>query len=218
MEDDEFDDELGLGNSAHKAKKPVVSEQKESKEQEAKTEPAKKESEVPKKPELKTAASSSWLGRLWSRGSTPVGIPPGPVKANLGEQSSFYYDKDLKRWVNKKAGAEAPKAEAPPPPPSRAQTASPSRVSPAFASSPSNATPPPPRPMSATEPGMAPPMKSLPRIRSNLVPDASIDSAPPTPGVMSGIAGAPPTGRSKSAAAKRGARNRYVDVFQEGKA
>lgn len=52
MEDDEFDDELGLGNSAHKAKKSVVSEQKESKEQEAKMEPAKKESEVPKKPGL----------------------------------------------------------------------------------------------------------------------------------------------------------------------
>jgi hypothetical protein len=40
------------------------------------------------------------------------------IKAKLGEESSFYYDKELKRWVNKKdpnsmqAGAKA----APPPP------------------------------------------------------------------------------------------------------
>jgi hypothetical protein len=27
---------------------------------------------------------------------------PGPVKANLGEQTSFVYDAELKRWVNKK--------------------------------------------------------------------------------------------------------------------
>ncbi len=54
--------------------------------------------------ELRTATSGSWLGRFWSRGSTPAAIAttPGPVKANLGDQSSFYYDKDLKRWVNKK--------------------------------------------------------------------------------------------------------------------
>lgn len=107
------------------------------------------------------------------------------------------------------------KTEAPPPPPSRAQTTSPSRTAPAMGSSPTYSTPPPPRPMSAAEPSMAPPLKSLPRIRSNLVPDASSDSAPPTPAVMSGVTGGPPTGRSKSAASsKRGVRNRYVDVFQ----
>ncbi|KLO10677.1 hypothetical protein SCHPADRAFT_832213 [Schizopora paradoxa] len=216
MEEEEFDDELGLGNSAHKSKKPASSEQNASaNEQSAKVEP-KKEEGAPKKPELKSATSSSWLGRLWSRGSTPAASTPGPVKANLGEQSSFYYDKDLKRWVNKKAGAEETKTEAlPPPPPSRAQTVSPSRIAPGMSAS--KSFPPPPRPMSAAEPGMGPPLKSLPRIQSNLVPHPSTDSAPPTPAVMSGITGAPPTGRSKSAAAaKRGARNRYVDVFENG--
>lgn len=41
-------------------------------------------------------ASGSWLSRLWKRDST------GPVKASLGEESSFYYDANLKKWVNKK--------------------------------------------------------------------------------------------------------------------
>ncbi|KAK6219889.1 COPII coat assembly protein SEC16 [Colletotrichum tabaci] len=58
-----------------------------------------------------------------------------PVKANLGESSSFVYDPDLKRWVNKKGGADAtPAKTATPPPPKGAPR--------------SNAgTPPPPRTM-----------------------------------------------------------------------
>ena len=51
-----------------------------------------------------TAASGGWLSRLWKRESTP-----SPIKANLGEQTSFYYDKELKRWVNKNVSA-APQA------------------------------------------------------------------------------------------------------------
>ena len=117
------------------------------------------------------------------------------------------------------AGAETAKPATPPPPPSRAQTTSPSASSFNSSGHPGSMkgnTPPPPRPMSALEPGMPPPQKSLLRVRSNLVPDPSSESAPPTPGtpsVMSGISAAPPTGRSKSAA-KRNARSRYVDVFQ----
>lgn len=50
-EEDEFDDELGLGNSAHKPKKPVAVEQNgNANEREIKTEPPKQEAEVPKKP------------------------------------------------------------------------------------------------------------------------------------------------------------------------
>lgn len=43
------------------------------------------------------ASAGSWLSRFWKRSDTP-----GPVKASLGEETSFYYDKELKRWVNKK--------------------------------------------------------------------------------------------------------------------
>ncbi|KAM0179102.1 hypothetical protein ACHAPC_008162 [Botrytis cinerea] len=40
------------------------------------------------------------------------------IRAKLGEESSFVYDPDLKRWINKKAGAEnTPTPSATPPPP-----------------------------------------------------------------------------------------------------
>ena len=48
-------------------------------------------------PNPPTASSGSWLSRWWGREQAT-----GPVKASLGETSAFYYDKELKRWVNKK--------------------------------------------------------------------------------------------------------------------
>ena len=43
--------------------------------------------------------SGGWFG--WFRKSDA----PKPVKANLGKESSFYYDPDLGRWVNKAVGS-----------------------------------------------------------------------------------------------------------------
>lgn len=69
---------------------------------------------------------------------------PKAIKAKLGEQSSFVYDPDLKRWVNKKAGAEETVAKTATPPPPRG-------------------TPPPPGagmaapPSSSSAPPMGPP-------------------------------------------------------------
>ncbi|KAJ2981532.1 hypothetical protein NUW54_g10859 [Trametes sanguinea] len=114
--EEEDEDDLGLGNSSLKPKKAEKAENGDAAES-----PAAKEEEKPKvadppKPgmlisviaarvyaltvaaEVKQTASSGWLSRLWRRQETPT---PGPVKANLGEESSFYYDKELKRWVNK---------------------------------------------------------------------------------------------------------------------
>ncbi|PWN31455.1 uncharacterized protein FA14DRAFT_94198 [Meira miltonrushii] len=71
---------------------------------------------------------SSWfgIGRLWgSRKGTPDPTEAKATKAHMGNESSFYYDKELKRWVNKAAG-DTPQAATPPPPPPRAATASPS--------------------------------------------------------------------------------------------
>ncbi|KAK4988327.1 vesicle coat component [Elasticomyces elasticus] len=42
---------------------------------------------------------------------------PGPIKAKLGEENNFYYDKDLGKWVNKKGGPAAETPSATPPPP-----------------------------------------------------------------------------------------------------
>lgn len=43
--------------------------------------------------------SAGWFSRWWKRENSSGG---GPIKASLGEESAFYFDKDLKRWVNKK--------------------------------------------------------------------------------------------------------------------
>jgi len=76
---------------------------------------------------------TSWFGGKKEASPEPQGNKP--VKANLGESSSFVYDPDLKRWVNKKAGAEmTPAKTATPPPPKGAPRSN-------------TGTPPPPRTM-----------------------------------------------------------------------
>jgi hypothetical protein len=109
---EEDDDELGLGNS--------------SKRKASLNDPATRDSSVPdsKPAETDTRSrpgntlilslivrsthlnteepkpnqqSSSWFSRWWNKEGSS-----GPVKATLGEESSFVYDKELKRWVNRK--------------------------------------------------------------------------------------------------------------------
>ncbi|KAL5533326.1 hypothetical protein ACEPAF_5102 [Sanghuangporus sanghuang] len=215
-ETDDFDDDLGLGNNASEKKKGQKAHENEDDDKTEKEEPKK---EDPKKPETNSSisSSSSWFGRWFSR---PSSAKPAPVKANLGEETSFYYNKELKRWVNKKAGAEPPKQAAPPPPPSRAQTVSPSRAShlASFGPPPPSPMPPPGRPVSAMDASSSgPPRKTLTPLRSSLIPEegrSSASSTPPTPSAMSSLSAAPPMGRPKSAA-KKHVRSRYVDVFQQ---
>jgi hypothetical protein len=46
---------------------------------------------------------SGWgLFSIFSRSNTATPEGKKSVRANLGEESSFYYDAELKRWVNKK--------------------------------------------------------------------------------------------------------------------
>ncbi|KAK4691268.1 COPII coat assembly protein SEC16, partial [Lecanoromycetidae sp. Uapishka_2] len=63
---------------------------------------------------------SGWFGG-WLSSKKEVDVAPGtpnaPIKAKLGEQSSFYYDANLKRWIDKKNPDLTPAAAAPPPPP-----------------------------------------------------------------------------------------------------
>lgn len=82
-----------------------------------------------------------WFGGWW--GGKKEQMPgPGPVRAKLGEENSFYFDKDLNKWVNKKGGADAatPAASTPPPP-----RGPPSRVASAAASGPPSSMGPPSR-------------------------------------------------------------------------
>ncbi|KAF3023076.1 vesicle coat component [Neopestalotiopsis sp. 37M] len=129
-----------------------------------------------------------WLGGWFGGGGAKkeAEMPANkPIRAKLGESSSFYYDPDQKRWINKKGGAEDTTAKAATPPPPRA-----------------NGTPPPPGASSSAPPrsaGTPPPMggppMGMPRSVSNLSKMASMDNlTPPGPA----LGGAPPMLRSAS--------------------
>ncbi|MCJ1226736.1 vesicle coat component [Toensbergia leucococca] len=78
-----------------------------------------------KAPASKKSWFGGWLGGGANKNDLNAPAPAaGPIRAKLGEESSFFYDSDLKKWVNKKGGATTPgasAASAPPPkgPPSR---------------------------------------------------------------------------------------------------
>ncbi|KAG5941743.1 hypothetical protein E4U59_001586 [Claviceps monticola] len=63
-----------------------------------------------------------WFGgSKKGEGSTSADSSTGkPIKAKLGEQSTFVYDPDLGRWINKKPGAENVEVKKATPPPPRA--------------------------------------------------------------------------------------------------
>ncbi|KAE8213173.1 hypothetical protein CF327_g3273 [Tilletia walkeri] len=133
-EEPDEEDDLGLGNKSSRQKKENADQGKGKDDGKKGNSPAKggddgskTEALGAKKPELRPSAStSSWLGRFWGRGAAEP--ENKPKKVHLGEETSFYYDKDLKRWVNKTSGggdSSATAASSTPPPP-RAQTASPS--------------------------------------------------------------------------------------------
>jgi hypothetical protein len=167
---------------------------------------------------------------------------PAPIKAKLGEESSFYYDPDLGKWVNKKAGAsgEPERATATPPPPKGPPMGNRSASGSAMAP-----------PMGPPTGLMAPPTSAPQRSSSMPPPLAGPGSRASTPGIPSdtengpkppalarpsfGAASGPPsrpgTGMSnassiddllgapqarKGAGAKKKKGGRYVDVFPQG--
>ncbi|TFY71190.1 hypothetical protein EVG20_g1803 [Dentipellis fragilis] len=202
-QDDEED--LGFGNSSSKRATPQGD-----KTEEVKPAPEKKSTASLDKPAA--TPTTSWFSKWWKKEGTP-----GPVKATLGEENSFYYDKELKRWVNKKAGSEASSPVSPPPPPSRAQTASPGRSAPRMPNG-TSPVPPPARAASAMDMTAIPPRRSLnqPRNRSNLVPNGGAPNSPPasnTPPPMSNTppppgATPPPPGLSAPPIGRRNRRHR----------
>ncbi|KAL4067649.1 Sec23-binding domain of Sec16-domain-containing protein [Scleroderma citrinum] len=217
FEDEE--DDLGLGNNSSKKKSQVNEEPTggHSPSQTHQQEAATSEEKSGTQPATQASASSgSWFSRFWRRPDTP-----GPVKANLGEETSFYYDKELKRWVNKKDGVQAVQPSVPPPPPARAQTASPGQARRPMGG-PGGISGPPLAPQLARTSSaidLTTPMSAKPlmRPRSNLVPsEAASRATPSAPGVSTpaGFPPPPPMGRPRSQAAKKNVR-RYVDVFQQ---
>ncbi|KAL2887762.1 COPII coat assembly protein sec16 [Ceratocystis lukuohia] len=169
-----------------------------------------------------------------SSGNAPADAPKA-TRANLGEASSFVYDPDLKRWVNKKPGADTTEAKKPAPPPPRS-----SGSTPATGGTPPSGrgTPPPP----ARTGSVPPPMggtRGSPSTMARSASMANLSGGPPAPGgapplPSSGSGGPPPSrpGTSMSNASSiddllsvapraKGAKNkkrggRYVDVMANG--
>ncbi|KAF3231532.1 hypothetical protein TWF191_005601 [Orbilia oligospora] len=117
------DDDFGAAgssatDSAAAAKKKKEEEEEENKKKVAAIAQKEKEEEEQRKKEAK---SGGWFGG-WFGGKKD---PNAPVvhKAKLGDESSFYFDPETKRWVNKKGGSTTDSAgitpSGTPPPPKR---------------------------------------------------------------------------------------------------
>ncbi|KAI9669851.1 MAG: vesicle coat component [Caeruleum heppii] len=120
-----------------------------------------------------------WFGGWFGKKDPNAG--PGPIKAKLGEQSSFYYDAELKKWVNKTGGSTQTTATATPPPPKappqRANSTGPSGRPPSASSSTPNASlAAPPNSMMG---GRMPPSQSTPSL--SRIPGTEPSSGTGTP-------------------------------------
>lgn len=143
MDDDDDDDILSRAEA-------VKREEKARHDREAAERVRKAAEEDAKRNEAKSQKKgwfTGWFAKKQNEdnGGTTV------VRAKLGEESSFYYDKELKRWVNKKDPNSAkPAASSLPPPPKAAgppKSSTPvSQASPAHSASASPLPPPPPVP------------------------------------------------------------------------
>lgn len=60
----------------------------------------KKKQEEESKKQTATSGGGRWFSSWFSKKDPSPNS--GPIKAKLGEENSFYYDPELKRWVNKK--------------------------------------------------------------------------------------------------------------------
>ncbi|KAF9985353.1 vesicle coat component [Mortierella antarctica] len=173
-------DDLGMGNNALKKEKPAVAAE------DGNSANAAGESSQDANAAMGDGSDDSkagWWPKIALFGGEKRELTPKPVKANLGEESSFYFDKEQKRWVNKKGGSESSStSEALPPPPKSGTPAAPA----AAGSGPS--------PVAGGPPVM------------NRGPPSSGGPVPPAGGPPGPRPGAGST-------ARRGARAKYVDVL-----
>ncbi|KAL4992851.1 Sec23-binding domain of Sec16-domain-containing protein [Aspergillus falconensis] len=177
MDDDDEDDIAARAEALKKAEKA----RKDREADEAFRKAAEADAKKP------APAKSSWWG--WIKGGNKEEANTGkPIRAKLGEESSFYYDKELKKWVNKKDPNSATPVRATPPPPKA--------MGPPSRTASGSSMPPPP---TSAGPGSRPPSAAPPPSGS---PAPSSLGLPPTPGLgpaRSVSTGAvPPTGSDSS--------------------
>ncbi|KAG9228546.1 Sec23-binding domain of Sec16-domain-containing protein [Amylocarpus encephaloides] len=94
-----------------------------------------------------------WFGGGKKEPTEMAAQPNKTIRAKLGEASSFYYDPDLKRWVNKKGGDTAQTPSATPPPPKAGPPRSASGSGPPMSAPTSSPRPPPGPAMRAASEG-----------------------------------------------------------------
>ncbi|EED19280.1 COPII vesicle coat protein Sec16, putative [Talaromyces stipitatus ATCC 10500] len=137
------------------------------------------------------APKKGWFGSWWG-GKKEGESSGGPIRAKLGEENSFYYDPELKKWVNKKDpnSATASTRATPPPPKGPSRSAS------------VGSTPPPPpasalhRPPSLSQLGAT--LDSRPSTGTGVSPLVSSPAFGPPPPNGGGL---PPRSVSTTAAA-----------------
>ncbi|ODH52657.1 hypothetical protein GX48_01142 [Paracoccidioides brasiliensis] len=226
MDDEDGDDLAAREAAAKKAEKTR-------KDREADETFKKAAEEDAKKPVPEKKGWFTWWGKKDTNASGG-----GPIRAKLGEENSFYYDKELKRWVNKKdpSSATATALSTPPPPKGTAppnRTASANNASPppgtgipTPASAPSLAPPPNPSKGSLSPSGdsspqnLSPGSPSLPPSASPYLTPLSVSAGPPTrPGTalsnassIDDLIGAPQARKGSTVRGKKKGRG-YVDVM-----
>ncbi|KAF9518189.1 hypothetical protein BS47DRAFT_324942 [Hydnum rufescens UP504] len=207
--DDEEEEDLGFGNSKPKKDVPKSSPETEAT---ADNSEAKEKASEPAPAAATKPAAKGWLSGWW--GKKDEGTSSGPIRAKLGEtKNSFYYDKELKRWVNGKEANPSAPPQPSPPPPSRAQTASPSTMAGGVKESTSRPPPPsggtpPPRSQSA----FGGPPASSPTPPASLRTPSGL-SASFIPEVPVGEGGSRPPSTTGRPGQRKNARAKYVDVF-----
>ncbi|PBP24867.1 COPII coat assembly protein SEC16 [Diplocarpon rosae] len=200
MDDDE--DDLQAPGNAQAA--PEIREKTKAEKDKEADEAFRKAAEADAQKSKDTApAKKGWGLGGWFGGSKKetqdTGPAPNkPIKAKLGEASSFFYDPELKRWVNKKAGAEDTPAKSATPPPPRAP--GPPRTASAPLHPPAAMIPPRPIPTGSGAPQM---------LAQRAVSDSSHMGFPPSPqsddGSVGGLAAPPAINRSQSNGSLRSA-------------
>lgn len=138
---------------------------------------------------------SSWFGSWFSGGSKKepdTSNPNKPIRAKLGEENSFYYDTELKKWVNKKDPNSATTATPPPPPPKRMGPPSTSSNIPPAASTPPMA--------SSASTGSRPSSSGAPPfISGSPAPPSTLGVPPPLPrSISTGVAAPTPSAASSA--------------------
>lgn len=118
MMDDDDDDDITARAAALKSQTPAASTSKADADRQADAAFRAAAEADAARDAAKAGEKKGWFGG-WFGGKKDPGLQgPGPIRAKLGEESSFYFDKDLNKWVNKKGGSDTatPAAATPPPP------------------------------------------------------------------------------------------------------